>query len=121
MLTDFRTIFVFALGPFLKKIAQNIQNDPFGAFWGLPKMALGCPDFGHFPIEIPIKAEKTTTMGRKGPRAKTKIVLKSVSKIHKLGCRHDLKLQTFLNKNPPSSIVSDDIDHFLDLGQIKLC
>ena len=50
-----------------------------------------------------------------------KIVLKSVSKIHKLGCRHDLKLQTFLNKNPPSSIVSDDIDHFLDLGQIKLC
>ena len=78
-------------------------------------------DFGHFHIEIPIEAEKTTTMGRKGPRAKTKIVLKSVSKIHKLGCRHDLKLQTFLNKNPPSSIVSDDIDHFLDLGQIKLC
>ena len=60
-------------------------------------------------------------MGRKGPRAKTKIVLKSVSKIHKLGCRHDLKLQTFLNKNPPSSIVSDNIDQFLDLGQIKLC
>ena len=77
--------------------------------------------FGHFPIEIPIKAEKTTTMGRKGPRAKTKIVLKSVIKVHKLGSRHNLKLQTFLNKNPPSSIVSDNIDQFLDLGQIKLC
>ena len=78
-------------------------------------------DFGHFPIEIPIKAEKTTTMGRKGPTAKTKIVLKSVSRVHKLGSRHNSKLQTFLNKNPPSSIVSDNIDQVLDLGQIKLC
>ena len=65
-------------------------------------MALGCPDFGHFPIEIPIKAEKTTTMGRKGPRAKTKIVLKSVSKVDQLGSLHNLKFQTCLNKNPPS-------------------
>ena len=54
-------------------------------------------DFGHFPIEIPIKAEKTTTMGRKGPRAKTKIVLKSVSKVDQLGSMHSLKFQTFLN------------------------
>ena len=59
-------------------------------------------DFGHFPIEIPIKAEKTTTMGRKGPRAKTKIVLKSVSKVDQLGSLHNLKFQTCLNKNPPS-------------------
>ena len=28
--------------------------------------------FGHFPIEIPIEAEKSTHMGRKGRRAKTK-------------------------------------------------
>ena len=77
--------------------------------------------FGHFPIEIPIEAEKNTTMGRKGLRAKTKIVLKSVSKVDQLESMHNLKYQTFLNKNPPSSIVSDDIDHFLDLGQIKLC
>ena len=42
-------------------------------------------DFGHFPIEISIEAEKTTTLGRKGPRAKTKIVLKSVTKLDQLG------------------------------------
>ena len=29
--------------------------------------------------------------------------------------------QTFLNKNPRCSLVSDNIDQFLDLGQIKLC
>ena len=51
-------------------------------------------DFGHFPIEIPIKAEKTTTMGRKGPRAKTKIVLKSVSKMQQLGSKPNLKFLT---------------------------
>ena len=51
-------------------------------------------DFGHFPIEIPIEAEKTTTMGRKGPRAKTKIVLKSVSKVDQLGSMHNLKFST---------------------------
>ena len=72
-------------------------------------------------VIILLKPKKTTTMGRKGPRAKTKIVLKSVSKVHKLGSRHNLKLQTFLSKNPPSGVVSDNIDQFLDLGQIKLC
>ena len=58
--------------------------------------------FGHFPIKIYIEAEKTITMGRKGPRAKTKIVLKSVSKVDQLGSLHNLKFQTCLNKNPPS-------------------
>ena len=43
-------------------------------------------------------------MGRKGPRAKTKIVLKSVSKVDQLGSMHNLKCQTFLNKNPPNDV-----------------
>ena len=43
-------------------------------------------------------------MGRKGPRAKTKIVLKSVSKVDQLGSMPNLKFQTFLNKNPPSGL-----------------
>ena len=41
-------------------------------------------------------------MGRKGPGAKTKIVLKSVSKMQQLGSMQNLKFQTFLNKNPPN-------------------
>ena len=41
-------------------------------------------------------------MGRKGPRAKTKIVLKSVNKVDQLGSMHNLKFQTFPNKNHPS-------------------
>ena len=41
-------------------------------------------------------------MGRKGPRAKTKIVLKSVNQWEQLGNMHNLKFQTFLNKNHPT-------------------
>ena len=41
--------------------------------------------FGHFPIEIPIEAEKSTYMGKKGCRAKTKTVLKPVNQVAKLG------------------------------------
>ena len=41
-------------------------------------------------------------MGRKGPRAKTKIDLKSVKQWEQLGNMHNLKFQTFLNKNHPS-------------------
>ena len=55
-------------------------------------------DIGHFPIEkIPIEAEKTITLGRKGPRAKTRIILKSVSKVDQIGSMHNSKFQTFLN------------------------
>ena len=55
------------------KMNKNDQNDPqkdtLGTQVGPPKVNFGhFIDFGHFPIE----AEKTTTMGRKGPRAKTK-------------------------------------------------
>ena len=44
-------------------------------------------------------------MGRKGPRAKTKIVLKSVKQWEQLENMHNLKFQTFLNKNHPTSTV----------------
>ena len=40
-------------------------------------------------------------MGRKGPEAITKTVLKSVSKMQQLGSMPNLKFQTFLTKNPP--------------------
>ena len=43
-------------------------------------------------------------MGRKGPRAKTKIVLKSVKQWEQLGNMHNLKFQTFLNKNHPTNV-----------------
>ena len=42
-------------------------------------------------------------MRRKGPRARTKIVLKSVKQWEQLGDMHNLKFQTFLNKNHPVS------------------
>ena len=79
LLTDFRTVFVFALGPFL------------------PMFVI----FGRFPIVIPIKTEKITNMGRKGSRAKTKTVLKSVSKMQQLGSMPNLRLLTFLKKESP--------------------
>ena len=37
-----------------------------------------------------------------GPRAKTKTVLKSVSKWAQFGSMQNLKFKTFLNKNPPN-------------------
>ena len=39
--------------------------------------------------------KKITDMGRKGPRAKTKTVLKSVSKWQQFGSMQNLKFQTF--------------------------
>ena len=41
-------------------------------------------DFGHFPIEIPIKAERFYASGRNCPTAKTKNVLESVNKMEQL-------------------------------------
>ena len=43
-------------------------------------------------------------MGRKGPRAKTKTVLKTVSIVDQLGIMPNSKFQTFLNKNHPNGI-----------------
>ena len=58
---------------------------------------------GLFPMKIPIKVEKNNTnMGRKGPRAKTKTGLKSVSKMQQLDSMQKLKFQTFLHKNHPT-------------------
>ena len=48
-------------------------------------------------------------MGRKGPRAKTKIVLKSVSKVEQLGSMPNLKFRTFLNKNHPTTTTISNI------------
>ena len=46
---------------------------------------------------------KMGNMGRKGPRAKTKTVLKSVSQLAQFGTMQNLKFQTFLNKNHPNN------------------
>ena len=101
--TYFRTIFVFALGPFLPMVVV------FSALMGI---SMGkWPKSGH-PSAI-FGSPQNAPNGsfwmfwaiflRKGPRAKTKIVLKSVSKVDQLGSMHNLKFQTFLNKNPPSA------------------
>ena len=77
LLTDFRTVF-FALGPFLPMLVI------FFDFNG--KMAKN-----HFPF----KSKKVTYMGRKGPRAKTKTVLKTMSKWAQFDSMQNLKFQTF--------------------------
>ena len=107
--TDFRTIFVFALGPFLPMVVV------FSALMGI---SMGkWPKSGH-PSAI-FGSPQNAPNGsfwmfwaiflRKGPRAKTKIVLKSVSKVDQLGSMHNLKFQTFLNKNPPYDTISCSI------------
>ena len=48
-----------------------------------------------FPLKFPLKSETITFMGRKRPRAKTKTVLKSVSKWAQFGTMQNLKFQTF--------------------------
>ena len=55
-----------------------------------------------FPLKFPLKLKKITNIGRKGPRAKTITVLKSVSKMQQLDSMPNLKCQTFLNKYHPS-------------------
>ena len=57
-----------------------------------------------FPMKFPLKPKKATTMERKGPRVKTKIDLKSMSKLNQLGSMHNLEFQRYLTKNPPSDI-----------------
>ena len=58
--------------------------------------------FGHFPIEIPIEAENTITMGRSWATEETKYVLRPVKQWEQLGNMHNLISKTFLNKNPPT-------------------
>jgi len=38
-----------------------------------------------FPLKFPLKPKKSTDMGRKGRRAKTKTVLKTLRQVAKLG------------------------------------
>ena len=80
LLTDFRTIFVFALGPSLP-------------MWVLFSPLMGILMYPH-----------AHDMGRKGPRAKTKIVVKSMSKMQQLGSMPILNFKTFLNKNHPTKV-----------------
>ena len=54
-------------------------------------------------------------MGRKGPRAKTKIVLKSVCKLDQLGSMNNLNFKTFLNKNLPTVHCLVNADSDVDL------
>ena len=51
-------------------------------------------DFGHFPIEIPIEAEKKYPHGKDGPGAKTKTVLKPVNQVAKLGSMQNIIFHT---------------------------
>ena len=50
--------------------------------------------------------KKSTYMGRKGPRAKTKTVLKPVKQWEKHGSMPNSEFLTFLNKNHPNPVLS---------------
>ena len=54
-----------------------------------------------FPLKFPLKPKKSTHMGRKGRRAKTKTVLKPVNQGAKLG--------NMKNKNHPNTIYALDM------------
>ena len=67
-------------------------------FWAnLKKMAF----WARFPPLNDQIGKKSTYIGRNGPRAKTKTVMKPVKQWEKLGSMPNLKFKTFLNKNPP--------------------
>ena len=86
LLTDFRTVFVFALGPFLPMFV--IFFDFNGNFNG--KMAKN-----HFSAkknyDIKTVIYKSWDWVRPSPPKKTKTVLKSVSKWAQFGSMQDLK------------------------------
>ena len=70
-----------------------------GGFWAnLKKMAF----WARFPPLNDQIGKKSTYIGRNGPRAKTKTVIKPVKQWEKLGSMPNLKFKTFLNKNPPT-------------------
>ena len=71
-----------------------------GGFWAnLKKLTFRA----RFPPLNDQIGKKSTYMGRNGPRAKTKTVLKPVKQWEKLGSMPNLKFKTFLNKNPPTT------------------
>ena len=59
--------------------------------------------FAIFPLKVPFKSKKITNMGRKGPRAKTKTVLKPVKQWDQHGNMQNWISKTFLNKNHPTA------------------
>ena len=67
------------------------------SFQGLPLLV------AHGPMAINGHFGHITNMERKGPRAKTKTVLKSVSKLQQLDSMPNLKFQAFLDKNHSSN------------------
>ena len=70
-----------------------------GGFWAnLKKLAF----WARFPPLNDQIGKKSTYIGRNGPRAKTKTVIKPVKQWEKLGSMPNLKFKTFLNKNPPN-------------------
>ena len=70
-----------------------------GGFWAnLKKLAF----WARFPPLNDQIGKKSTYIGRNGPRAKTKTVMKPVKQWEKLGSMPNLKFKTFLNKNPPT-------------------
>ena len=89
LLIDFRTVFVFALGPFLP---MKVIFSTLAKMANMAKMAI----YGH--------------LSRKGPGAKTKTVLKSVSKLQQFDSMPNLRFQTLLNKNPPIVVTVQEYD-----------
>ena len=70
--------------------------------------------FGHFPIEIPIEAEKFSANGRKGHTSKTKTVLKSVNTTEQLVGMSKSIREKNQNKNHRNMMVQDnDMDHVI--------
>ena len=58
-----------------------------------------------FSFFEPFSPSKSTKMGRKGPKAKTKTVLKTVCKTTQLGSMQNLRNTNILNKNHPTFLI----------------
>ena len=72
--SDLRVLIWAPQVPFLvpPKYPKKNHLDPLGTILDPGKVIFGhFIAFGHFPIEIPIEAKKSTHMGRKGRRGKT--------------------------------------------------
>ena len=57
----------------------------------------------NLPLKFPLKPKKSTHMGRKGRREKTKTVLKSVNKMEQLAGMSKSKREKIQNKNHPTT------------------
>ena len=83
-----------------------------GGFWAnLKKLAF----WARFPPLNDQIGKKSTYIGRNGPRAKTKTVMKPVKQWEKLGSMPNLKFKTFLNKNPPTIVCCPSFPHTIQI------